>query len=104
MIDYWFRYDIFFNKLDVECRISGEKLKVYVHANRRGLDIKGQISRLKYPGERWGQWTQEEEEPAEAGHSLPDPYPTPSTCSVFLNQTKEHRASSGTLYEYGINR
>ena len=103
-VDYWWRYEIFFQKPDINCSIVGEELKVYIHAKRGGIAIDGQVSRLKYPGERWGEWSEKVEEKTDAGQQFPDPYPDPPSCEVFLRQSNEHRARSGTLYEYGVNR
>ena len=103
-VDYWWRYDIFFHTLGVNCSISGTELKVYIHSDDGGLGIDGAVSRWKHAGERWSEWTNEDEDLTDAGQQFPDPYPDEPTCEVFLSQAGQHRASSGTLYEYGVNR
>ena len=83
-VDYWWRYDIFFHKTGVNCSLNGKELKVYVHSDGGGLAVDGTVSRLKTAGERWGDWTNEDDDLADGGQQFPDPYPDDPTCEVFL--------------------
>ena len=39
--DYNFRYELYFQKPGVKCRISGDYLKIYIHSTKGGLSLTG---------------------------------------------------------------
>ena len=51
-IDYWWRYDIWFHVPGIECTVGGSQLKVYVHDDRGGLSLNGEIYTYNYTSER----------------------------------------------------
>ena len=110
-ISYWWRYEIYFHKPDINCSISGSHLKVYIHDARGGLAIDGQLFIHNYtelppvepepltiddifdfPNFPW-EIVEEEEE---VSQELP-------RCEPYYYQAGDHRASPGTLYEYGYH-
>ena len=88
-VDYWWRYDIWFHVPGINCSLSGNAMKVYVHDDKGGLALNGEVYALNYTSDRdpdiYYYYLDED------GEQQPDIEILPR-CDLYLSQYGDHRS------------
>jgi hypothetical protein len=99
-VKYNWRYELYFFKAGVKCKLQGEELKVYIHGDHGGLVITGILYRNWYWGNDRVKWFTE---PAPGKQKVDSRFPIPKCDTYIYNANPTFRAKAGRLYQYGAN-